>query len=379
MKRESLIPRPDWPAQMEALGFTYHSIDGVYWDERACYRFSSEEINMLEAATQELHEMCLDVVGEVVTRGDYGCFAITDAHAAMVEHSWNEDEATLFGRFDLAWDGSAPPKLLEYNADTPTALLEASVAQWYWLEAVKPGTDQFNSLHEKLIARWREIAVGLPSSTVHFACAADSEEDVGNLDYLRDVATQAGIEAPFVGISDIGWDAVGRRFVDLEDREIQTLFKLYPWEWMTREAFGLNLAGTRTRFIEPAWKMLLSNKAILPLLWQKYPGHPNLLAAYFELQRFATDFVKKPLLSREGANIAISSAEGLYESGGEYGNEGYVYQAYHPLPNFRANGEDNHMVIGSWIVGGEAAGIGIREDATPITRDTSRFVPHYFA
>jgi glutathionylspermidine synthase len=30
------------------------------------------------------------------------------------------------------------------------------------------------------------------------------------------------------------------------------------------------------------------------------------------------------------------------------------------------------------VVGEEAAGIGIREDDSPITRNSSRFVPHYF-
>jgi glutathionylspermidine synthase len=36
------------------------------------------------------------------------------------------------------------------------------------------------------------------------------------------------------------------------------------------------------------------------------------------------------------------------------------------------------MVVGSWIIGDEAAGIGIREDESPITKNTSRFLPHYF-
>ena len=88
--------------------------------------------------------------------------------------------------------------------------------------------------------------------------------------------------------------------------------------------------------------------------------------------------MKKPLLSREGANISIHTAGGDIATGGDYGEEGFVYQAFHPLPNFAANGEDNYMVVGSWIIGDEAAGIGIREDESPITKNTSRFLPHYF-
>ncbi len=386
MKRESLIPRPDWPAKMEALGFGFHSIDGIYWDERACYAFTAAEIDTLETATAACHEMCLAAAQHVIDKNLYHLFAIPPAFIPMIEQSWNNDEATFFGRFDFSWDSglasSSPPKMLEYNADTPTSLLEASVAQWYWLKDVKPDADQFNSLHEKMIERFKEIkeeiGAELNANTIHFTCVGDSEEDVGNLDYLCDVAMQAGLNAPFIDIAHIGWDAVAKKFADSQNEEIKALFKLYPWEWMVREAFGMNLIDSSMRVIEPAWKMLLANKAILPILWELYPDHPNLLPAFFEPQRFVTDFVKKPLLSREGGNVTIKTGNREIAIPGEYGAEGFIYQAFHPVPNFRENGADNYMVIGSWIIGDEPAGIGIREDESPVTKNTSRFVPHYF-
>ena len=363
---------------MEEVGFAFHSIDGVYWDERACYRLTAGEVDMLEAVTNELHEMCIKVAQHVIDHNMFDQFAIPPAFVPLVVDSWNNDESSLFGRFDLSWDGRSPPKMLEYNADTPTSLIEASVAQWYWMKEVKPDADQFNSIHERLIECWREISTEMGVKTIYLACDGTSEEDVGNLDYMCDVATQAGLAPHFIDVTHIGWDAIGKRFVDEQNGAIDALFKLYPWEWMVREAFGANVLTTNTRFIEPPWKMLLSNKAILPVLWELYPDHPNLLAAYFTPQKFATDFVKKPLLSREGANINIKAASGEVVTDGEYGEEGFVYQAYHPLPNFSANGESNYMVVGSWIIGDEAAGIGIREDESPITKNTSRFLPHYF-
>ena len=378
MKRLDMIPRPDWPKKMEDLGFGFHSIDGIYWDERNCYRFTSAEVDTLEDATAELHQMCIAAAGHVIDKGAYERFAIPDQFIPLIERSWKDDEATLFGRFDLSWDGFGAPKMLEYNADTPTSLIEASVAQWYWMqEAVlpnMPAADQFNSLHEKLIERWKEIGEELPSKVVHFAAIADAEEDVGNIEYLRDVAMQAGIDARFIDVSAIGWDAIAKRFADEENNEITSLFKLYPWEWMVREAFGTNLIESSMRVIEPAWKMLLSNKAILPVLWQLYPDHPNLLAAYYEPQKFATDFVKKPILSREGANVTITTKTGEIAIPGGYGAEGFIYQAYHPLPVY----DGSHTVIGTWIVGDEPAGMGIREDESPVTKNTSRFLPHYF-
>jgi glutathionylspermidine synthase len=373
MQREDRVPRIDWPAKVEALGFLFHSIDGVYWDERACYRFTSAEIDKLEAATGELQARAIDAAGRVIESGDYSRFAIPEPFHQLISQSWEADEKSLYGRFDLSWDGHDEPKMLEYNADTPTALLEASVVQWYWMQDVFPKADQFNSLHERLIERWKQMLPDLPADrTVHFACVSDSAEDQGNLDYLRDTAIQAGIDAKALDISDLGWD--GGRFVDLDNRQVAALFKLYPWEWMVREAFGEHLLARAMRVIEPPWKMLLSNKAILPVLWEMFPDHPNLLPAYFEPGRFATDFVKKPLYSREGANVSITTGGATLEEPGEYGAEGFIWQAYHELPRFGAN----HTVIGSWIVGEEPAGIGIREDDSPITKNSSRFVPHYF-
>ena len=372
-------PRADWIAQCETVGFTYHSIDGTYWDESRCYRFTAEEIDTLEAATAELAARALDAALHIVANGRMGELAIPPAWRDRVAESWRARTPSLMGRFDLAFDGRGPPKLLEYNADTPTALLEASVVQWHWLQqAILPGeprADQFNSLHEKLIANWRALAVTWSASTpVHFTCAGDSEEDCGNLDYLRDVATQAGVDTRFIAVEDVGWNAERGSFTDLDDVEISVLTKLYPWEWLAADAFGAHLLSARIRVIEPAWKMLLSNKGLLPILWELFPGHDNLLPASFERGKIGGDWVEKPLLSREGANVAIHRGDETIQAPGDYGGEGRVYQAYTPIPRFG----DDYVTIGSWVIGDEPAGIGLREDRSEITRNTSRFVPHYF-
>lgn len=121
--------------------------------------------------------------------------------------------------------------------------------------------------------------------------------------------------------------------------------------------------------------MILSNKAILPLLWEWYPEHPNLLPAYTSPERLGSSFVKKPIFGREGSNVTMVVKGNELTTDGSYGVEGYVYQALE-IPRLFGN---NYPVIGSWVVHGEAAGIGIRESDGPITRNTSRFVPHYFA
>ena len=375
MRRESCRERPNWRSRCEEVGFVYHSMGGRYWDESICYAFSETQIDRLEAVSQELHRLCVAAVDHVVRERRFAQFAIPPAAHELVAESWRLREPALYGRFDLSWDGEGEPKLLEYNADTPTSLLEASVVQWHWLEDTRGEADQFNSLHEKLIERWK--AIRGDSTRLHLACAKDTEEDLGNIEYLRDCAVQAGWDARQLFIDDLGWN--GERFVDLEEEEVEVLFKLYPWEWLVREEFGKyisasHLPGTATRWIEPAWKMVLSNKALLVVLWELNYGHPNLLPAYFDSRRLGGNYAKKPLLAREGSNVTLQRGLNSIHQTGEYGAEGYVYQGLAPLPEF----EGKYPVIGSWIVGDEAAGIGIREDASPITRNTSRFVPHYF-
>ena len=375
MKRESSVQRPDWQRQFEDLGFHFHSADGGYWDERVCFQLTTEEVDRLEAATDELHRLCMSAVGHVIAEGRMGELAIPAEFHDYVSHSWRAGEPSLYGRFDLCFDGSGEPKMLEYNADTPTSLIESAIAQWNWQQELHADCDQFNSLHEKLIERWREIARSLRlAGPMHFACVRDNIEDVGNLDYLRDTAMQAGIDARHIAVEEIGWDDARSTFVDMEERPITMLFKLYPWEWMMRESFGAHLLTGKTRLIEPAWKSVLSNKGILAILWELFPGHPNLLPAYFEPQRLGADYVRKPLYSREGENVTIHAGGATRHSLGTYGAEGYVYQAHAPLPNFGGG----YVVMGSWIVGDTAAGVCLREDASPITRNTSRFVPHYF-
>jgi glutathionylspermidine synthase len=372
MQREKRQPRPNWRQRCEQAGFLFHSMGGTYWDESVAYRFSSSQIDQLESVTAEMHRLCLAVAEEVVRSRRFAEFAIPEAYRDLVARSWREREPTLYGRFDFSWDGEGEPKLLEYNADTPTALLEASVVQWHWLEDTQKDGDQFNSLHEKLIARMQAIRPAGDGGVLHLASVKENDEDLGTVEYLRDCALQAGWDARRIAIEDLGWD--GARFVDLEDHPVRTLFKLYPWEWLVREEFGRHLLARPAAIIEPAWKMLLSNKALLVLLWEMNYGHPNLLPTYFTPQKFGADYVRKPLLSREGANVTIRSRGVVRQQPGGYGSEGYVYQSVAPLPAF----DDRYPVIGAWIVGEEPAGIGIREDDSPITRNSSRFVPHYF-
>lgn len=372
MRRHVVQPRSEWRERVEFHGLTYHTHEtGPYWDESACYEFDAAEIERLEKAAHALHYLCIDAAEQVIARGWWDRLGIPEAAVPAILRSWERDDFSLYGRFDLAFDGRGEPKLLEYNADTPTALVEAAVTQWFWLQDTRPDADQFNSLHERLIEAWRRHA----GRTVHFCGVRNNAEDEQTVLYLRDTAEQAGVVTRGLAIDDLGWDAARGVFADLDGTAIERCFKLYPWEWLWHEEFAVHLARDPVQFIEPTWKMLLSNKGLLPVLWELFPGHPNLLPAHENAAALAGTFVRKPKLSREGANVALfSGGVAVEENGGDYGAEGFVYQALADIPVF-----DGHRpVCGVWIVDHEPAGLGLREDTRRITGNFSRFVPHFF-
>ncbi|MGN6520699.1 MAG: glutathionylspermidine synthase family protein [Dokdonella sp.] len=383
MRRIRIAERPDWRAGAERHGFRFHTIDGApYWDERAYYAFALEQVERdLEAPTLELHEMAMDLVGEIVA-SDFLMhrLAIPERFRDWIARSWRDGSPHVYGRMDLAYDGRAPAKLYELNYDTPTALYEAAFFQWLWLEeqiergALPRDADQFNLIQENIIETFATIAPRLPRP-LYFSAVRDSEEDQGTIAYLADCAGQAGLATRRIAIEDIGL-AIDGRYTDLDDVPIGALFKLYPIEFMFDDAFGQALPQSRLTLLEPPWKAVLSNKGILPLLWERHRGHPNLLPAFFDDRPdvpLPAGWVRKPLLSREGANIDVHAAAGEeWRSDGPYGDAPCIRQAFHSLPEF----DGAYPLVGSWVIGDRASGIGMREDDSLITRDSARFMPH---
>ncbi len=385
MLRRPVSPRADWQQTAEAHGFDFHSPGGtVYWDESHCYTLTLDEIETgLEQPAAELEAMCLDIVSRATAEEELlERLKIPARFWDYIAASWQARDPYLYGRMDFAFSGDGPAKLYEYNADTPTSLYESAVFQWVWLEQMRDrghlpaSADQFNALHERLIEAFQHLR--LPRH-LHLAATGASREDMGTIAYLADCAGQAGLDPITLGIEEIGVDRTGR-FTDRDDRHIAALFKLYPWEWLLTEAFAGHIPGSGCRFIEPPWKSILSNKGLMALLWDAFPGHPNLLPAFFDGDPRMADlgrrYVRKPIYSREGANIEVvlpgRSGRAAGGQDGPYGAEGHIVQAYHPLPRLQGR----RPVCGVWLVAGVPAGLGIREGDSDVTTDAARFVPH---
>lgn len=400
MQKVDLPERLDWRERAAELGFTFADMYGEpYWDESSAYQFSLREIEEdIEDPSTELHAMCREAVAAIVADAALMTrMGVPEAFHESVAESWRRGEPEIYGRFDLAYDGTGPAKLLEYNADTPTSLYESASFQWLWLEeqqasgVLRASDDQFNGIHEALVARFRDL---FPADTdLHFTAMGGNPEDYSTVETMGWAAREAGLGAHYSDLEKIGISTDGQ-FVDAEDRVIGVLFKLYPWEDLLRDDFAQHLAGAECRMLEPAWKAVLSNKGILPVLWQMFEGHPNLLPAFFEAdvteakagrgpvaaygraaEALARGHVTKPLFSREGASVSIFEGGVMVETSpnDDYAAHARIVQAYAPLPVFGGF----RPVVGAWMVGESCVGLGMREDRLRITQDLSRFKPHF--
>ena len=389
MERHAIEPRQGWPATIEEQGLIYWKTElpsgevVPYWNESAHYSLTGAEVYDLEAVVRLFMEMCVEAGDYIIEQNLFSEMGIPGWAVPAIKATWEAEPPMLYGRFDLAYGHDGVPKLLEFNADTPTSLIETAV-QWHWVQDVfGAGGDQWNRVHEALVERWTELKPRLPGKTLHLlhTTAERSGEDFMTVGYLAETARQADIAVQLLPIEQLGYDPfVG--FIDLEGAAVRSCFKLYPWEWMLHEEFSqpmLERMGEgmgKTLWIEPIWKMLWSNKGLLPVLWRLYPDHPNLLPAYFESETHdkLTSFVRKPLLAREGADttVVIDGAVAAEGPSQGYGDEGYVVQGYTDLGDYGGG----HPVLGAWVVDMEPAGLGIRESDSLITDNLSRFVPH---
>lgn len=314
MQRLTVEPCPDWPERADATGI---SAAVAHWQQGTAYRFTAADIDILGDAAQRLEELCLDWVETVVGRGDYAAFDLTDEACALIEESWRRQDKNLIGRIDLAWDGRDAPRLLRYAADAPDGLPDAARLQAEWLDCHCNHCDQFNGIHEMLVEAWKHF--GLWGHRVHFAARGEDGDARAAANYLRSTAQAAGLETAWLPLEDLRWN--GKRFADQMAKPITVLCKPCPWDELLRHPLQAHLRRSGMRLIEPAWKLLLTQEATLPLLRAAWPGEPHLQPAEI-----------------------LSDADG-----------------HAPVP-------------GIWIVASRVCGLGMYE-----TDDTgTRFVPHMF-
>lgn len=386
------------------IGFAFADIDGKYWDETLAVEFSQEEIDTLEQAAQECHEMALSATKAIIESGndqhliDIG---IPQNMISLVRQSWDRKEPSFYGRFDFALnfeDGKLVPKCYEYNADTHTSLFEASIVQWQWLQDLGL-PDQFNFIHEQLTDHLTGVfegkKVNLSAGASFYLTCEDSKEDLATIRYLQDVISEIGVATNLIEVSEIALADNGWSFLDPRNendvKPIESIFKLYPWERFATGDFFKAVPSSQTQWIEPAWKLVMSSKGLLAKMYEMFPDSPWLIPTKLALDAEVSslsntamrlplknhehnNFVMKPCLSREGSGVQVFKGEQVIKAKDcEYNSKQHIIQDF--VPSYKA--EQGTIMAGVWVVGGVPCGLGIRLDGE-ITGDLARFIPHFF-
>lgn len=375
---------------LESLGFVWHTDrDETSYISDALVVISEEEAEAYYEATNTLYDMVVDAAEHIIENNLFHEIGIPFNLVEVIKESWENDvHWHLYGRFDLAGgvDGK-PIKLLEFNADTPTALFETAIIQWAMLK--KNGLEeerQFNALYESLVDNFKRlVTLEEDVSTFEerydgwnflFTSVRGNSEEENTVRLLQHIATEAGFQTEFAYIDDIEFSPEDGIFY--EDKNYELWFKLIPWEDIALEESDLAMLLTniiknqKAIIFNPAYTLLFQSKGLLKILWDLYPDHPLLLESSFEPLEGKKQ-VRKPVFGREGGSISIldEASNAIETVAGDYDSHKMVYQAYTEL----ATDTDGQSYQAGVFYAYEACGLGFRKGGR-ILDNMSKFVGH---
>ena len=375
---------------LEDIGFYWHTDpDQTPYVASEIVEISSDEADAYYEATNELYEMFVEAGEYVIENELFHELGIPFNLIDAVKMSWDNDvHWHLYGRFDLAGgvDGK-PIKLIEFNADTPTALFETSILQWAVLKANNmEESHQFNNLYEALGDNFKRLVMleediedfenHYEGWKILFSSVKGNEEEESTVKLLQTIANEAGFTTEFAYMEDVEFS--GEDGVFYKDENYEYWFKLYPWEDIGIEESDLAMLLTQIMenqkaiILNPAYTLMFQSKAFMKILWDLYPNHPLLLETSFEpLQGIAQ--VEKKIFGREGANTVIvdENEKVIEERDGEYDEFPSVFQEYVELPTDK-NGESYQAGV---FFAYEGCGLGFRRGGL-ILDNYSKFVGH---
>ena len=346
---------------LERMGFSWHKDgDGEYVVRDKFVAITKQEAQAYANATNELYSMYEKAAEHVIKNSLFDALDIPPSLVSQIKYSWkNEKENHLYGRFDLSGGiDDKPIKLIEFNADTPTLLLETAVIQFMTLKFDDSiNAEQFNNVYESISLKFEKISKQKKGqfSPFLFSSVQGIEEESVTVKLLQNMAKDRELLTSFEYLED----------VDAEN-DSDFWFKLYPWEDM--ENFTQR---SSTSMLNPAYTLLYQSKGMLAILYELFPDSPYLLKSAFEPLK--SKYVKKRMFGREGANIDIVDVNGeiVNSTDGIYEEYKAVYQEY---AAFTQDEENNYYQAGVFYSDG-ACGVGFRR-GKEILDDMSQFIGH---
>ncbi|MGB7402229.1 MAG: glutathionylspermidine synthase family protein [Arcobacter sp.] len=389
MKLQKLKPLTS--EYLESIGFVWHTDeDETSYIADQIVQVSEKEANAYYEATNELYDMFCEAGDYVIENNLFHEINIPFNLVNIIKESWENDvHWHLYSRFDLAGGiDEKPIKLIEFNADTPTAVFETAIIQWAMLKANNlDEASQFNNLYDALkdnfkriitmeddIEKFEEFYKDL-GWKILFSSIASSSEDINTTKLLQHIATESGFNTDFEYIDKVQFNDEG---IFKDDVNFEFWFKLIPWENIAIDENELALiledivANKKAIIFNPAYTLMFQSKGFMKILWDLYPNHPLLLETSFE-PLVGKKQVEKRCFGREGANVAIINSDNSLDmkTDGDYEGFKAIYQEYVELPTDE-NGDSYQAGV---FYAYEACALGFRKGGK-ILNNMSKFVGH---
>jgi glutathionylspermidine synthase len=375
---------------LQELGFSWHTdSDGSKYINDALVEISDDEAEAFYEAGNELYEMYVEAAQYVIDNDLFFELGIPFNLVDAIKKSWESDvHWHLYGRFDLAGgiDGE-PIKLIEFNADTPTALFETALLQWALLKHNNMDEErQFNNVYDAIRENFKRLITLFDDTDtfekhydgwkILFSAISTNEEEIVTTRLLQQMATDAGFNTAFEYLENVQFS--DEAIQDSHGNEYEYWFKLFPWEDIAIEEPELAtmltniMQNQKAIILNPAYTLLFQSKAMMKILCDLFPDSPYLLQTSFE-PLHAIKQVEKPLFGREGANTKIIDANGkvLEQNDGMYDNFKKVYQEYIEFPK---DMQGNKYQAGLFFAY-ESCGLSFRKGGE-ILDNMSKFVGH---
>jgi len=348
----------------------------------------SEQV-AFKLASGSVYKMYANTLDELVKKRKLDTFDLPEEMLLLIEYSWRNKHQHIIGRFDFG-DGvdADEPKLLEYNADTPTLVPESGMLQQAFKAMYsKPDVAQFNTLDEDLVAGFNKLAD--TNATSHHSILFTSlgyEEDRANLQPLMDAAATAGFDVAYADLPDIDFDEDEGIFLESNSGEFvqyDYLYKLVPWEFICFEEPELLkilyklVTKDLVYVLNPAYTIIFQSKQFLENVYDKFPSSKYLLKTKSDRSFFASQrCVEKVIFGRLGENIKVYSENDIVieKTGGDFGHFPSVFQEFAEL----YKDEDGDLYQASvFTVNGVPSCLSFRRGEKLIIDDDAEFIPHF--
>ncbi|AFC31935.1 hypothetical protein PM3016_5220 [Paenibacillus mucilaginosus 3016] len=386
--------------------------DVMYEQEYALaglHRLSPELLAEMRGAAEKLGRLYARTVETVQQGGEelWRELGLPEAAFGAIRLRFDGEKATLIGRFDFA-ETPQGLKMLEFNSDTPTGIVEAfhvngRVCAAYGARDPNAGCA---AMLPKAFGRMLDLyrTAGYPAEHIFFSALDWHEEDAGTTKYLLANSSLEG--AQFVPLADLrvqGERLWAEKPGEGEPVPVDILYRLHAIEklaedrdtdgYPTGEHVLRLIAERKLAVINPPSGFAAQTKALQALIWNLHQAGEfyteeeheaisrYMLPTYLE-PAFAegSAYVSKPILGREGSGVTIYEKGAAAEASGdeEYGHQPMVYQQYAPLPEVEvetlAGPYRGSLLWGCFLIDGQGSAVVARVGGR-ITGNLSYYLP----